>query len=112
MDIKEVAKLCIENSKETIVKVKDLFIEFKTLILTFVDENAKVIVALKDEKEFLKLLVQVGDELYHGNIITERFDSLVFSFVLSKVDKLFLDRIFGGDWFVKLQLRAKKILGT
>jgi len=108
MDIKEVAELCIENSKDTFTKVKDLVPELKSFILTFVDENAKVIVELKDEKQFLELLSQIGDDLYRGNIFVEPIDKTLIMFILNKIDKLILDRFFGPDWFIKLQLRAKK----
>jgi hypothetical protein len=109
---------------QTDVVAKDMIVEFedvkgsfltaigglKDLFQAFVKTYAQVILDCENEKEFLQLLASLGDELYHGNIVTEAIDYPVFLFILEKIDTLALDKFFGNEWFIKLQAMAKSVI--
>jgi hypothetical protein len=107
-------------------KLNKDFNELKQDVNAVIDKAVKFlaepILECKDSKDFLKMLAKLGDKAYDGNKLakkikfipaklffkmSESFDRFVFGFILKFIDKSFLKKHLGKDWFIKLQNKAR-----
>lgn len=92
--------------KDTAAEFTGIIVAIRAFIDKFIRTYADEIIACPEKGDFLKLVAQLGDDLYQGNIMTEAIDYEVFKFILNKGVSPLLDKIFGPDWFVIFKSQA------
>lgn len=90
----------VEQTKAEFLKLKDAEVQYLSTVLK--DVKADVL-QCETEDDLLKLLAEIGDQLYKGNAITEAVDGPVLLLALRGADRFILDKFFGADWFANLK---------
>ena len=96
----------VEKFRETSLEFAGIITAIRAFIDKFVKTYTDEIVNCETEADFFKMIAELGDELYQGNVITETIDYEVFKFMLTKGIDPLLDKTLGKDWFIVLKSQA------
>ena len=103
MDSKEIAKQLIASSADIKADVDNLKINIETLLLKYLKRVKDITGAIPSEEDFIKIVASILDEAIKLPQPYESVDGFIIEFALKMVDKYFLDKYLGKDWFAKLK---------
>ena len=106
---KEILKMYDSDSKGIVDLVADMKDSINDWIVQLAAHIKSVAGKIESEDQFLKVMAELTDELLPLPQPFEFVDNICAHYILKGVDKVLLDKVFGADWFEKLQSGVTKL---
>jgi len=109
MEIKEIASEVLKNSVEVQTEVKQLKVNVEALLIKYLKRIKDITGEIPNEEQFIKVLSILLDEAIKLPQPYESVDGFVIEFALKMIDKYFLDKYLGKDWFERMKAMVGNI---